>query len=634
MASQIAGFEFDVFISYRQNDNKYLSGEGEGWVTEFVANLNLELEATVKGKVDVYFDKNPHVGIQDTHNVDESLAGKLKCLIFIPIVSQTYCDPESFAWQHEFLVFNKISATDKFGSSAKLLNGNVSNRVLPIRIHELDTDDITSIEKELNGKLRPIDFIFKSSGVNRPLQSSEDDPLKNSYKILYRDQINKTANAIKDIIYGLKSFEKSSSHVAQTKAKPISSIYSGSDQPSINSKSIAVLPFVTTHKSDEEKENYLGDGLAEILINSLTNIKGLKIASRSSSFQFRGDTINPENVNEKLGIGTIIEGSIDLHDEDIVISIQANNTGKVFWAETFEGKIGDLFKTLQEITYKIAEKLNVVIRDGERSLINKIPTQNINAYKLYLQGKHYWYQQGESLLKSLSCFDKSINLDPQFALAYVGLADTYILLGYYNLNPFNEAIKKSKEAALVALEIDPTLPEAYSALAFIAMCYEWNWPDAEQNFSKVFALNPNNPTSRERYIRYLDQITNNFEEAESEPLSTIPYFLHAYALLHRGKFEDAHKAAQKAIDQDPNSFMAQRALGLSYLGQEKYDLAIEALLVAARLSNRHHWLLFELMGAYITCGKHEEAIAIMEEAMSTSNMLPAKIFDSYFPSGV
>lgn len=114
-------------------------------------------------------------------------------------------------------------------------------------------------------------------------------------------------------------------------------------------------------------------------------------------------------------------------------------------------------------------------------------------------------------------------------------------------------------------------------------------------------------------------------------LTTIPYFLKAYALLHRGRFEDAHKAATKAVEQDSNSFMAQRALGLSYLGMEKYDLAIDALLIAARLSNRHHWLLFELMGAYVLSGKQEDAIAIMEEAMAVSNLLPSRIYDSLFP---
>ncbi len=209
MPSLIPGFEYDIFISYRHNDNKTLAPKkADGWVTEFVANLSLELEATVKGKVNIYFDENPHDGLLETQNVDESLAPKLKSLIFIPIVSQTYCDPESFAWVHEFLAFNKVTATDKFGPTVKLLSGNASNRVLPVRIHELDIADIKILEEELKGKLRPIDFIFKSPGVNRPLRANEDDPLKNANHTLYRDQINKVANAVKDIIQALKNFEK------------------------------------------------------------------------------------------------------------------------------------------------------------------------------------------------------------------------------------------------------------------------------------------------------------------------------------------------------------------------------------------------------------------------------------------
>ncbi len=630
MASQIEGYEFDVFISYRQNDNKYLSGVGEGWVTEFVANLGTELEATVKGKVDIYFDKNPHVGLLETHNVDESLSTKLRCLIFIPIISQTYCDPESFAWQHEFQAFNRIAATDKFGPTIKLPNGNVSNRVLPIRIHEVDADDIKVFEAELKGKLRPIDFIFKSSGVNRPLRATEDDPLKNAHKILYRDQINKTANAVKDIISGLKNFESSKVSSTDSKVKP--SVISSPRQTGINTKSIAVLPFVNLGNKPED--DYLSDGLAEHLIDLLTNVKSLKVTSRISAFQFRGDKINISYVAEKLGAGTIIEGTVHRQGENIVISVKASSTEKVFWSETYDCKMSDIFKLLQEIAVTLAEKLNAVIREGERNLISKVPTSNIKAYDLFLKGKYYWHEQGEGLMKSLTCFKDATTLDPQFALAYAGVADAHILLGYYNLTPFNEAIKKSKESALKALEIDPGLVEAYTALAFIGMCYEWNWPDAEQNFSKVFAINPNNPTSRERYGRYLDQIIHGLKEAESEPITTIPYFLKAYALLHRGRFEDAYKAAAKAVEQDPNSFMAQRALGLSYLGMEKYELAIGALLIAASLSNRHHWLLFELMGAYTLSGKHEEAVAIMEEAMAISNALPARIYNSFFPSAM
>jgi len=199
MAGLIQEYEYDVFISYRQNDNKY-----DGWVTAFVHNLILELEATIKEKVSVYFDINPQDGLLETHSVDKSLEDKLKCLIFIPIISKTYCDKKSYAWQHEFCAFNKLAREDKFGRDIKLSRGNFASRILPVKIHELDPEDILLLENELGGSLRSIDFIYKSAGVNRPLRANEDHPYGNINNTYYRDQINKVANAISEILSVLK----------------------------------------------------------------------------------------------------------------------------------------------------------------------------------------------------------------------------------------------------------------------------------------------------------------------------------------------------------------------------------------------------------------------------------------------
>lgn len=199
MASLVSGYENDIFISYRQNDNRY-----DGWVTTFVHNLTLELEATIKEKVSVYFDINPTDGLLETHDVGKSLQDKLKCLIFIPIISRTYCDKNSFAWQQEFRAFNSMASEDKFGRELKLPGGNFASRILPIKIHELDDDDKMLLENELGGPLRSIDFIYKSPGVNRPLGAFEDHPHDNLNNTYYRDQINKAANAIYEILAALK----------------------------------------------------------------------------------------------------------------------------------------------------------------------------------------------------------------------------------------------------------------------------------------------------------------------------------------------------------------------------------------------------------------------------------------------
>ena len=203
MASVVPGCEYDIFISYRHNDNL------DGWVTEFVQNLEKELRGTIKEPVSIYFDSNPHDGLLETHNVDKSLEGKLKCLIFIPILSQTYCDPKSFAWQNEFCAFSKMAIVGAplsggEGLGVRLKNGNVASRILPIKIHDLDAEDKAIIENEIGGALRAVEFIYKEPGVNRPLKSSDDRAL-NLGKSDYKNQVNKVANAVKEIIAALKS---------------------------------------------------------------------------------------------------------------------------------------------------------------------------------------------------------------------------------------------------------------------------------------------------------------------------------------------------------------------------------------------------------------------------------------------
>jgi len=206
MASIIRGYEYDIFISYRHNDNRSY------WVTEFISALKEELAATIKEPVSVYFDTNPHDGLLETHNVDKSLESKLKCLIFIPIISQTYCDPKSFAWQNEFCAFNKLAKYDKMGMDIKLSNGNVTSRILPLKIHDLHPEDVSVLENELGGALRAIDFIYREPGVNRPLKPF-DNKNDNQNKTDYKNQVNKVANAISEIIRGVIVSENSTSGV-------------------------------------------------------------------------------------------------------------------------------------------------------------------------------------------------------------------------------------------------------------------------------------------------------------------------------------------------------------------------------------------------------------------------------------
>ncbi len=183
--------------------------------------LKTELESTFKEEISVYFDINPHDGLLETHDVDASLKEKLKCLIFIPIISRTYCDPKSFAWEHEFKAFVEQASQDQFGLKVKLPNGNVASRVLPVRIHDLDNDDIKLCESVLGGVLRGVEFIYKEPGVNKPL-TPDDDEKKNLNNTKYRIQINKVANAIKEIISAIGQYGQKPEEVPKEGFKPIS----------------------------------------------------------------------------------------------------------------------------------------------------------------------------------------------------------------------------------------------------------------------------------------------------------------------------------------------------------------------------------------------------------------------------
>jgi hypothetical protein len=201
MPSIVPGYEYDIFISYRQKDNK-----GDKWVSEFIDNLKGELESTFKEDISIYFDENPHDGLLETHDVEATLEAKLKCLVFIPIISRTYCDPRSFAWEHEFKAFIELASQDQFGLKVKLPNGNVTSRILPIKIHDLSGEDKVLLEKELGGILRAIEFIYKEPGVNKPL-TVKDNSSKNLNRTEFKIQVNKVANAIDEIITGLKSIQ-------------------------------------------------------------------------------------------------------------------------------------------------------------------------------------------------------------------------------------------------------------------------------------------------------------------------------------------------------------------------------------------------------------------------------------------
>ncbi len=407
MASLIAGYENDIFISYRQKDNKH-----DGWVTEFVNQLKGQIEATFKEDISIYFDENPSDGLLETHSVDKSLEGKLKCLIFIPIISQTYCDPKSFAWQFEFCAFNRLAKVDMFGRDIKLTGGNVASRILPIKIHDIDSEDKTLLENEIEGVLRPIEFIYKSAGVNRPLNPT-DNPDRNVNKTFYRDQVNKVANAVKEIITALKKqnqnpggkiikdFQPERRPVKRLKAIILpASVFAltilvlvyfflpglfKSSPPS--DKTIAVLPFV--NDSPDKENDYFCNGMVEEILNNLQKIGELKVKSRTSVERFRTQDHDIRAIGRELEVSFILEGSVRKHGDNLRIAAQLIDakTGDHLWSEIYDGKYTDqIFVFQSTVAKKVAGSLQAVISPAEKESIEILPTTQMLAHDLQLRG--------------------------------------------------------------------------------------------------------------------------------------------------------------------------------------------------------------------------------------------------------
>jgi TolB-like protein/Tfp pilus assembly protein PilF len=567
MSSIIEGYSYDIFISYRQNDNKY-----DGWVTEFVDNLSKELEANIKDKISVYFDINPQDGLLETDSVDKSLEDKLRCLIFIPIISRTYCDSKSFAWQHEFCAFNKLAKEDRFGRDIKLSSGNVASRILPIKIHDIDAEDKTLLENELKGVLRGIEFIYKEAGVNRPLKPN-DDAKENLNRTQYRNQVNKVANAVKEIISALKKqsqhpeevtkqdFEAKHFRKRDLSIKIIAGslillalivagyfLYPKFIKPQKNlEKSIAVLPF--DNLSNDPEQEYFCDGMLDEILDRLFRISDLKVVSRTSSMRYKDSKLALKEIAKELDVSTILEGSIHKVGNNVRITVQLIDakTDNHLWSKIYDKDLSDILKIQSEIALRIAEELKTMLTPEEKGKIENSHTKNPEAYNLYLQGRYFWYRRTkEDLKRSVEYFEKSITTDPDYALAYAGLADAYYIQAFWGWLPWDEGTAKSKELALRALDIDKNLAEAHTVLGALLTYREWKWEEARKEFQLAIELNPKYVTAHHYYSELLDILRQNGEARKHinialqlDPFLPVLHVLSSSYYFNEGKLKES-----------------------------------------------------------------------------------------------
>ena len=613
MPSIVSSYEYDIFISYRQKDNR-----SDQWVTNFVQALREELDATFKEEVSIYFDSNPHDGLLETHDVDGSLKGKIKCLVFIPIVSQTYCDPKSFAWQKEFFAFLDFAKADEFGLDIKLSNGNVAKRVLPVRIHEIDKADKKLFEDAVGGVMRCVDFIYQEPGVNRPLQSNEESPSRNLNQTFYRNQVNKVANAVKELIASIKPSEKTlKSRLEEKIANPTKQTHKVGgviaaivlvlalvgyflypkliqiSKPEEIEKSIVVLPF--TNMSGDPEQEYFSDGITEEIISNLVQIKELKVIGRTSSFQFKGKNIDLREIGSQLGVAYILEGSIRKSGNQLRITAQMINVtdGSQLWSKTFNKELKDVFEIQDELSLAIADQLKISFG------LTKKNQANLELYDLYLKAKTLFLERGVGVQLSIKIFEQIIEKDSTYQPAWTGLAQAWLVIPLYS---FGDTLlqrvytwPKVMRTVERALLLNPNDAEALAAKATLFR-EQRDFVKALEYYEKAMAFNDQLPIILEDYCQFLTQVgyvQKSLFHAKRmialDPLSWLYQLAYGDALLQNGMMSESAHAFKIAIKLNPVHNAPRQGLSSAYLNMNRIDSAI-SVLEGSNIRQKVEWI--------------------------------------------
>jgi TolB-like protein/Flp pilus assembly protein TadD len=388
----------------------------------------------------------------------------------------------------------------------------------------------------------------------------------------------------------------------------------------IPEKSIAVLPFENaTHNTDTE---YLSDGISEALINSLSELQQLKVIARSTAFRYKGKQVDPQAVGRELKVRTVLMGVVrQLGDRlNVQVDLVDAMTGAQLWGEEYERKLADVLAVKQALVREVTEKLKLKLTGEQQQRLTKRDTTNPEAYQFYLRGRYYWNKRtAENLKKAIEQFQQAADKDPNYALAYVGLADCYLLLEDYAGTPASETFPKAKAFAQRALQLDSSLAEAHTSLAYVYTNL-WQWEQAEEEFKRSIKLNPNYSTAHHWYSIYLLDLGRNDEAMaeikrahELDPLSLIIGTTLTYAYFAEGDVNSSIAQCKRVIDLDPNFPRAHEYLGLAYLKQGRHSEAIGELQKAVELSGRERRPLRELGYGYGISGKRAEALAALKE---------------------
>ena len=379
----------------------------------------------------------------------------------------------------------------------------------------------------------------------------------------------------------------------------------------IQDKSIAILPF--KNLSSNKGNQYFADGIMEVILNHLTSIKELKVISRTSMEQYRETTKTIPEIAKELGVSYILEGSVQKNNDEIRVITQlidAKND-KHISSTDIKKDYKDIFELQSTIANQISKELNMELSDAERNQIEKKPTNNLEAYNLYLKGRFFWHRRTEEdITKSIHYFNQALELDSTYALAYAGLADTYQIMGWHGWFRKIDAFNKGKELALKALSIDINIAEAHATLGSILYAQEWKWEAAEKELKLALSLKPNYPTGHQYYSELLEVL---------------------------GKRKEAREQIDLALKFDPNSYIINSISASLYLKDGRLDKALIDATKAKEIDKNQEWTYWLIFEIYWKQGYDEKAITEMEvwwnSDPNTIEMVDAAR-DAYEKSGI
>ena len=357
-------------------------------------------------------------------------------------------------------------------------------------------------------------------------------------------------------------------------------------------ESIAVIPFM--NQANDPNAEWISDGLTESIINNLTQLPNLKVIARSSVFRYKGRETDPIAVGKELGVRAVLTGRLMQRGESMVISAELIDIrdNKQLWGEKYERQLADMLSVQREIAREITNNLRPTLSGVDQSRMDKQYTANAEAYQLYLKGRFYWNKRTPvDFQKAIPFFQLAIEKDPNYALAYSGLADTYALLAAYTNEQSRQLMPKAKEAALKALALDDKLAEAHASLGQITAYYDYDFPTAEREYRRAIELNPNYASAHQWLAEHLAAMKRN-EEAlveikralDLDPLSIIINRIYADILVDGRRFDEAIEQYKKTIELEPNSFTSHYFLGRVYEAKGMHEPAVAEYAKSAEIN--------------------------------------------------